>query len=247
MDQEVGLIVFMVTVVGISLSGVMAPGPITAATIAEGMRSRHAGGWVAVGHAVVELPLMLLLVVGVGQVFEQHAVRVTIALIGGVFLLWFGVRMLMAIKRQQDAGPPPAHRHPFWAGVILTGANPYFLLWWATIGLEMITRAVEFGAAVFVLFAIVHWLCDLVWYEVLSWASFGGSRLLAGRGAKWVLAVCGAVMLAFGVMFLYDGGSRLLTGTEPTDHPPPEAAEPGASPSSAVTWATTDLPSAARS
>lgn len=61
------MIGFLVTTVAISLSGVMAPGPITAATLAAGTRSRHAGVLVALGHLVIELPLVLLLVAGIGK------------------------------------------------------------------------------------------------------------------------------------------------------------------------------------
>ncbi len=66
---------FLLSAVAISLSGVMAPGPITAATLAAGARSRHAGAMIALGHAVVEMPLILLLVVGVGSFLESSAVR----------------------------------------------------------------------------------------------------------------------------------------------------------------------------
>jgi threonine/homoserine/homoserine lactone efflux protein len=61
------LIGFLVTTVAISLSGAMAPGPITAAIPAVGTRSRHAGVLVALGHLAVELPLILLLVAGIGK------------------------------------------------------------------------------------------------------------------------------------------------------------------------------------
>ena len=51
------LAVFLFKAFVISLSGVLAPGPMTAAAVGHGVRSRHAGALMAVGHAVVEFPL----------------------------------------------------------------------------------------------------------------------------------------------------------------------------------------------
>ena len=94
-------------------------------------------------------------------------------------------------------------RHPLWIGVVLSGANPYFLLWWATVGLTLTGRAMEFGVMVLILFALVHWLCDLGWLEVLSFAGFKGSAF--GRRSQTVISViCAAMLLGFGVKFVFD-------------------------------------------
>ena len=58
------MITFLLTATAISLSGVLAPGPMTAATLAAGTRSRHAGAIIALGHGVVEFPLMLVIIAG---------------------------------------------------------------------------------------------------------------------------------------------------------------------------------------
>ena len=68
------LLTFIFTIVGISLSGVMAPGPITAATLAAGERNRHAGAWICIGHIAVELPLILLLAAGLGTFLESKGI-----------------------------------------------------------------------------------------------------------------------------------------------------------------------------
>ncbi|MEN6558051.1 MAG: LysE family transporter, partial [Thermoguttaceae bacterium] len=65
------MIGFLFTIVGISLSGVMAPGPITAATLAAGARNRHAGAWICAGHVLVELPLVVFIAAGLGVFFES--------------------------------------------------------------------------------------------------------------------------------------------------------------------------------
>lgn len=202
---------FLLKTIAISLSGVMAPGPVTVATMVDGTRRRHAGAWVAVGHAVIEIPLIVVIVTGAAVLFRSDGFRAGIGLAGGGFLLLFGAQLLMGLDDVVTRGASrTSRRHPFWTGVALTGGNPYFLLWWATIGLSLTAQAAELGAWAFALFALVHWLCDLVWLEALSLASFKGSSLLAGRTQRTVLGLCSAVLIGFGCLFLYDAGTLLI-------------------------------------
>jgi len=184
----------------------MAPGPITAATVAAGARSRHAGALVALGHAVVEIPLILLLSAGIGSFLESSAAKVGIGLAGGIVLMLMGVQLLLSLRNPSVGLAAPVQRHPLVIGVVLSAANPYFLVWWATVGLALTARAMAFGALTLGLFAVVHWLCDLAWLEVLSLAGFKGSEVFGTRAQLVVSAVCGVVLAGFGAKFLYDAG-----------------------------------------
>jgi len=206
----VSLIGFLLQAVVISLSGVMAPGPVTAVTLAAGTRSKHAGALIAVGHGIVEFPLMLLVVAGIGALFELKGVTIGIGLVGGAFLLFMGAQILAGLSQRTDPTDKYAGKSPVWIGVILTGGNPYFLLWWATVGLALTSRALQFGAMAFALFAVIHWLCDLIWLEALSWASFKGAKILGPKSQRIVLAVCSLALILIGLTFLYDAGSALL-------------------------------------
>ncbi len=204
---------FLVTTVAISLSGVMAPGPITTATLAAGVRSRHAGALIAVGHALVEMPLILLLAAGAGSFLTSPTAKVGIGIAGGIVLVMMGLQLLLSLIRSNDSSVTQVERHPLLIGIALTIANPYFLIWWATVGLSLALQAMTFGLFVLVLFAIVHWLCDLIWLEVLSLAGYTGSELF-GRRAQWfVSCVCGIVLLGFGLHFLVDAATDMLAGT----------------------------------
>jgi len=200
------LITFILQAVAVSLSGVIAPGPVTAATLAAGTRWRHAGALVAVGHGIVEFPLMLLIMAGTSTLFASKGVTIGIGLVGGAFLILMGSQMLRSLGKNQDQTGIKAARNPILTGVILTVGNPYFLLWWVTVGLALATRALALGALAFGLFAIVHWLCDLVWLEALSLASFKGTRLLGQRSQKVVLAVCSVALILIGLAFIFDAG-----------------------------------------
>lgn len=188
----------------------MAPGPVTAATLAAGSRSRHAGAWIAVGHGVVEFPLMLLIMAGMHLVFKIKEVQIVIGLAGGLMLVLMGGQIFRDLARNNDSGAKYAERSPLWIGILLTGGNPYFLLWWATVGMALAGQAWRLGVLAFAFFALVHWSCDLVWLEILSQASYRGARLLGARTQKGLALVCGLALLVFGLVFLGDSGRALL-------------------------------------
>ena len=206
------LILFLGQAVGISLSGVMAPGPVTAVAVAAGARSRYAGILMAIGHGMVEFPLMMVIVLGAGTFLKSFYARIGIGLLGGMFLFLMGTQMLLSLRSNQVRSASGLEQRPLLAGIILSGGNPYFLVWWATVGLALTAQAMTLGVWAFVLFACVHWLCDLVWLTFLSWASFKGSQGFGGHLQQGVLLVCGSALLLFGVYFVFDS-IRTWAGT----------------------------------
>ena len=207
------LLLFLLNVLGISLSGALAPGPVTAAAIGMGSRNRFAGVLMALGHGAVEFPLMILLALGVGGLLTWPSVSIVIGLIGGGFLIFLGVHMFRGLAAVETGSTRMARGSPLTAGIVLSAGNPYFLLWWATAGLALITTArTDFGAWALVLLALTHWSCDVVWLTVLSWASFKGSVLLGPKSQRVVLAVCAAAMCGFGVYFILLQAIRLAGG-----------------------------------
>jgi threonine/homoserine/homoserine lactone efflux protein len=202
---------FLAQAVVLSLSGSLAPGPVTAATLLAGTRRQHAGFLLAVGHGIVELPLMavIMLIAGAGDVLRSQAFRTVVGAIGGLALLAMAAMMLVGTFRAR-AGVPRARAPivlpaaPVWSGLLLTITSPYFLVWWATVGLALSTRAAELGAAALGLFAIVHWTCDAVWLEILSLASHRGSRVMGPRGETIIAVGCAIAMAVFGGWFLLD-------------------------------------------
>ena len=68
------------TVVVTSLSGVMAPGPMFTMTLAKSYKSPWAGTQVSLGHAVIEVPLILLIYFGAAQFFQNIVVGIIITI-----------------------------------------------------------------------------------------------------------------------------------------------------------------------
>lgn len=201
------LIPFLLSAIIISLSGVMAPGAVTAATIAQGTRSRWAGTLISVGHGIVEMPLIFLLMLGLHFFFEMDPVKIAIGILGGGFLLWMGCGMLRQTRRPLAEQSGIFKSSSIRTGMLLSATNPYFLLWWATVGLNLALKAGGFGTLALVLFAIVHWLCDVVWLSILSFAAFythKGAGLFSAHIQKGILTCCGIALLVFGGKFIFD-------------------------------------------
>ncbi|UCD49564.1 MAG: LysE family transporter [Phycisphaerales bacterium] len=203
---------FLVKTILISLSGVMAPGAVTAAAVAHGARRRWAGTLMAVGHGIVEIPLIFLIMFGLGILFQADGFKIAVCVLGGAFLVWMGLGMVRQVGAANTVSGQAGTTGPLMTGLILSISNPYFLLWWASVGLNLTLEARDLGWMAFLLFALTHWLCDLVWLTILSFGSFHGTSILGPRGQGIVLQICGVALIAFGVHFAY-GAAKLLGQT----------------------------------
>jgi threonine/homoserine/homoserine lactone efflux protein len=205
------ILLFLVQVFIISCSGAMQPGPVTATAITIGSRNRYAGTLLAIGHGIIEFPLMVVIILGMEKYFKMPKVQITIGLAGGVFLLLMAIQAFLSLRAKADTKPKALHGKPILAGIILTASNPYFLVWWATVGLALATQAVGWGIWAFALFAVTHWSVDLVWLQILSWASFKGSVFFGPHFQKIVSLICALVLLGFGLFFIYNAISALYS------------------------------------
>jgi len=206
METSLGL--FLLSVIGISLTGAMLPGPMTAATIAKGYGSKNAGALIAVGHGVIELPLIAAIYLGVGHFLGLPLVVSIIYIAGGVALFYLGFRMF------RTAGDAPGEvgglpRNSMVTGIVVTATNPAFYVWWITIGAALITGTALFGVIGVVLLAVVHWPCDLIWSEFLSLGTFKSRKWWTGRVPRIVFSICALILIGFGVWFLIYGLSNL--------------------------------------
>ena len=155
------LITFLLEAVIISLSGVMAPGPISAVTIGKGSTSPHAGAFVAIGHGIIEFPLMISIFYGFGYFLTLYYIKAGIAFVGGLFLLFMGIGMFRSMRHLDISSSSYSHS-PIVAGFLLSIENPYFLVWWASLGAALIFHSFKFGMVGLILFMVVHWLCDVI-------------------------------------------------------------------------------------
>ena len=194
----------LLSVVIISFSGVMAPGPMFAVTLAKSYKSPLAGTQIALGHAVIEVPLILLIYFGFARFFENNMVQLVLSVVGGGMIIWMGISMFRIRTEvvQKDKDLP---YNAFTAGILTSVFNPFFLLWWATIGSMLVMRFLDFGITGLVIFIIAHWLCDLVWLSLISMLIYRTHTLWGLKFQEWVFIACSLLLVGFGGWFMISG------------------------------------------
>jgi len=194
----------LVSVIVISFSGVMMPGPMFAVTLAKSYKSPWAGVWISLGHAVIEVPLILLIYLGFAQFFQISIVRLALSVAGSGMIIWLGVNMFRAHTEVVRKGKDLPY-NAFTAGILTSGFNPLFLVWWATIGGMLIMRMLEFGTLGLIIFTTVHWLCDLVWLTLVSNVIYRTRTFWGQHLQEWLFIACSLLLVGFGIWFLISG------------------------------------------
>jgi len=194
----------LLSVVTISLSGVMMPGPMFAVTLAKSYRSPWAGAQISLGHAVIEVPLILLIYFGFAQFFENNIVRLVLSILGGGMIIWLGINMFrVRAKIVQEGRDLPYNA--FTPGILTSGLNPFFLRWWATIGSLLIMKFLDFGTTGLIVFILVHWLCDLVWLSFTSILIYRTKSLWGRKFQEGLFFICSLLLIGFGSWFMISG------------------------------------------
>jgi threonine/homoserine/homoserine lactone efflux protein len=198
------MIPVLLSVVAISFTGVMMPGPMFAVTLAKSYRSPWAGVWISLGHAVIEVPLILLIYFGFARFFENSIVQLVLSILGGGMIIWLGIGMFRARSRVVREGKDLPYS-AFTAGLLTSGLNPLFLLWWAAIGSMLIMKVAVYGAGGLIAFIIVHWLCDLIWLSFVSVIVYRSHAIWGQRLQEWVFIANSLVLVGFGAWFIVSG------------------------------------------
>ena len=197
----------------VGLSGAVSPGPLLAFNIRETLRRGFlAGPYVAAGHAILELLVVVLLALGVSQLFDSDVAAGIIGVLGGLFLLWMGSRMV----RNPGQGAPsashsPALAHrggvtgPMLGGALVSLSNPYWTIWWLTVGATFMTQSMELGLLGIGAFYVGHILSDISWYSLVSFAIASGRRLVTDRVYRGIMLGCGVFLVAMGGYFIVTG------------------------------------------
>jgi threonine/homoserine/homoserine lactone efflux protein len=199
----------------VSLTGALSPGPLTTLAVREGVRRGFwAGPALALGHGAVELALVVALALGLERALDRDWVAAIVALAGGTFLLGLGVRIVWTAPRQElriGGGEAVAEAGAaslpglLASGVVVSAANPFWLLWWLTIGAAYIAEALDEGVAGVGAFYGAHILTDLGWLSLIALALASGRRVMSRWAYRVVLGACGAFLLVLGGWFVASG------------------------------------------
>jgi threonine/homoserine/homoserine lactone efflux protein len=204
----------------VALTGAMAPGPLLTYTIIKSVKTNRRGylmgAWIILGHAVIEMGIILLLLSGFSFIFHNVIFMRAVGVIGGFILLCFGTSIVINVCRNKipteflsvsenktEEAPQSIQGfdNPVLGGALVSMSNPYWWIWWATIGFAFM---VQFDISFYnwpklIAFFIGHEAGDLIWYLLISGFAFFGVRFLNKKIYYAILITCGIFMIIFGI------------------------------------------------
>jgi threonine/homoserine/homoserine lactone efflux protein len=205
-------------------SGAVVPGSLLAVVVRESVRSGWAAGPVMmIGHGLLELIAIALLITGLISFARAPRARGAIGIVGGVVLVYLGYQTFLlsgatgaaALRGWGDGGAHSASTmlgvngapllRLVWLGALMSMANPYWWLWWATIGTAHAGWAVKRGRLGGGVYFTGHILSDVLWYSAVSVALGAGRSLLSASILGAIYVVCGAFLMAMGAVFIVAG------------------------------------------
>jgi len=206
-----------------SLSGALMPGPMLTYTIARAVRSGR-GGWllgprVVIGHAALEALLLFGLALGVVEFLHAPLATKIIGVTGAILLAWMGIGLIREAVRgraldlqagSRREGALVSQIHPALAGTLVSLSNPYFWVWWITIGSAFLVRfdvTLQRWQALLA-FYLGHELGDFGWYTAVSTVLHLGRRSIPPVVTTVILGACGVIIIGFGA---YLGASPFLS------------------------------------
>lgn len=203
------LTTYLITVVLVTASGALAPGPLFFANLLEGARAGARAGFAAsIGHTVVELPLVLLIGLGIASFVNTNIFALVVGVVGGVALLAFGIFQIgsaLRMKEQltEENAKAASGKTGFVIGVVLTGLNPFFIVWWLTIGIGLIYEAIRFAALVGVaVMYVAHVWMDYAFLTFTAHLSAKGRTILGTTLYKGLMIALGLFLLFYGIVFI---------------------------------------------
>ncbi|MDC0155424.1 LysE family translocator [Nitrosopumilus sp.] len=200
------IIEFAIIVIIISVSGVMSPGPLFAANITYGLKQgTKAGIKIAIGHSLVELPLVILLGIGILSLEIFPEFKTIISILGAITLFVFAFIQIKSTLKKNEKSETKLKQGPIITGVLLTALNPFFIIWWLTIGLKLISDAMAIWAFVGILIVFVlHVWMDFVWLGSTAFLISKSKKIISNTNYKIIMLALSAVLIYFGITFLTD-------------------------------------------
>jgi len=203
------LLPVILSVLVVSLSGVMMPGPMFAVTVAKSYRSPWAGSKISIGHAIIEVPLILLIYFGFARFFSNPILQIVLGLLGGAMLIWMAIGMFRSRKDVVDTGKDLKYG-AITAGIVMSAINPFFLLWWATAGSMLVMKFLDYGTIGLPVFIFTHWICDFIWLTLVSFVIFRTKSLWGKRFQEVIFIACSLLLVGFGTWFIVSAVQQIV-------------------------------------
>jgi len=210
----------------LSLTGALAPGPLTAAVIMQSSKHGRLHGILPmVGHAVVEVGIIAAIILSVQALTLSPLLIDVLIGFGGVVIVLFGVLALREYRYREDEHSEEAKTMTASSvieataqGAAVSILSPYFLLWWFGVGLANVTVLVgslQIGVGtVFlagILIYVTHVSTDFIYGAALTFGTDIVRKKARVGDINWVCVVIGLVQIGLGIWFTLLAAPGLLS------------------------------------
>jgi len=209
------MMTILLSSMAVAFSGSVMPGPLLTYTIRQALgNGPKAGFLIIVGHALLEMLLIVLIFFGFNAILQSDAAQIAIGLIGGALLVGMGIDMAVSAIRNTlkiELDGKADNRNMVVSGVVISAINPYFLIWWAIIGLGFLLKAYQsYGVAGVAVFYVGHIAVDFLWYGTVSTVIGKTRRFIKQSLYRIIVGALGGVLMYFGTVFFINGFKGLM-------------------------------------
>ncbi|MCD6507547.1 LysE family transporter [Candidatus Poribacteria bacterium] len=202
----------------VGFSGAITPGPLLLVTISQTLRlGLIAAIMIVAGHSLLELFTVVGLTFGLKEVMDKPFIFKMIGITGGMVMIWMAVWMIKDAFRHtrpsigsllEKAQPGRGKEggkflKPFGLGVIVSLSNPFWTIWWLTVGATFVSKAIKGSFILLPSFYIGHISSDLAWYGAVGISLTLGGRFINDKVYRLFLMFCSMFLFLFGAYFVY--------------------------------------------
>jgi len=206
-NMWIEIILFTLTSFVVGLSGAIVPGPMLTVTISDSVKKGFiAGPKIVMGHVIAELILIILIFAGLGWFIGSDVAVFVIGTLGGIIMMILGVKIIRSptslklLKEEDNTGKDFG---PIINGILTSISNPYFFIWWATIGWAFMFKGLEIAGILGVAgFLIGHWCSDMGWFSIVSLFASKGSSIMTDKHYKIIINLSGVFLMILGLYFV---------------------------------------------
>ncbi len=190
------------TILGLSAGA--APGPLLALVISETIQNDiKAGIKVACSPILTDLPIIMLTMVISSKISDFQSLLGLLSIFGGLLILFMGYKNIIAKGINNDDKNIKAN--PLIKGVLVNALSPYPYLFWLSVGMPLLSKAMSENILFAFAFIISFYACLLGSKIVIAIIAGKWKSFLAGKAYAYVVRSLGVILCIFAIILFRDG------------------------------------------
>jgi threonine/homoserine/homoserine lactone efflux protein len=209
------MIEIFVSAMIVGFSGAIVPGPMFVVVLTQ---TSYKGIWasffISLGHAILELLILILFFIGILRLADNPVFVRTIGIVGGLALFYIAFDMLYKnLKKKvvidmKNSDTVVLHKKSnlfnIFQGAFTSLANPYWFIWWLTIGSAFLIKSKALGYPGIASFYFGHISADFIWYMFVGAVVSKGKRFLSVKVYRILMYLCSLFLIYLGIRFIID-------------------------------------------